>query len=188
MKQPLNEALKEYYSQELNERQVLELSTVSTFSFQSKLKWALTGGFSFLAIAIVLAIAINTTREPLILKIAKEVSYNHNKQIPSEIVSNDHTFISKFLDRLDFSIQKSKNLSERYVLVGGRYCSIQGHIAAQLKLQIEGTASSFTLFQFKAPDSFGLSDQVHTENVNGVEVKIWQEGPIGFALAKSLSE
>ena len=187
MKQPLNKALKEYYSGELNETQLQNLQQVSNSQSKVRLQWALSGGLGFVVAAVLLSFVFTMNKEPLSLRIAKEVSYNHNKQIPSEIVNGNYTLVSQSLDRLDFAIKESSRLGKQYALIGGRYCSIQGVIAAQLKLKTENSPIDLTLFQFKVPETFQLSNEIRTEYVNGVEVEIWQEGKIGFALAKTVA-
>ncbi|MFK7827117.1 MAG: hypothetical protein AB8G05_23440 [Oligoflexales bacterium] len=186
MKQPLNKALKEYYSGELSESQLQNLQETGNSRFKLRIQWALSGGLGFVFASMLFSFIFNINQEPLALRIAKEVSYSHNKQIPSEILNDDYTLVGKSLNRLDFAIKVSSRIGEKYALVGGRYCSIQGQIAAQLKLQPENNTADLTLFQFKVPDSFQLSEDIHTEQVDGVEVKIWKEGAIGFALAKTV--
>ena len=186
MKQPLNKALREYYSQEISEEQLHSLNQASIRNTKKHLQWAFSGGLGFVVAAVLLSFVFNTAHEPLSLRIAKEVSYNHSKQMPSEVISSDYAQVGSSLDRLGFLVKESKRLDQTYALIGGRYCSIQGHIAAQLKLQASNNSQDLTLFQFKVPKEFSLSSEIHTELVKGVEVKIWQESGIGFALARTL--
>ncbi len=64
-------------------------------------------------------------------------------------------------------------------LIGGRYCSIQGNTAAQLRMQSSEGAYS-TLFQTNATDLFSdipvMTDQNSIiEYKDGFEVQIWRE-------------
>ena len=186
MKQPLNKALKEYYSLELNETQLQNLQKLGNTHFKKRMQWALSGGVGFLVATVLLSFIYLGNNESLTLRIAKEVSYNHSKQMPSEILSDDYALVGSSLDRLDFAVKESSRIGQLYALVGGRYCSIQGHIAAQLKLQSKSDQNDLTLYQFKVPDNFELSQGTHTEYVGDVEVKIWKESNIGFALAKTI--
>ncbi|KXF83036.1 hypothetical protein [Enterovibrio coralii] len=118
-------------------------------------------------------------------RIATEIAYNHNSQMQMEVQSGAFTDIQHYLNRLDFSLIASEKLPESvWRLIGGRYCSIDGKLAAQLKVEHLESGDIYTLYQAKLPDMFsaeGVSDAI---DVDGVEVRLWQEGGLLFGLAK----
>ena len=134
----------------------------------------------FVAASLVLFTFIQFNSAPLDQKIIAEVVYNHNKDMPPEVLSEDYQEVNQALDKLDFKIIKSQRLASHYKLIGGRYCSIQGKIAAQLKLLDRKTQKRVTLYQFKP--SF---KPIRAEGQkDGTTVKIWHEGELSFAIAK----
>tara|TARA_R110002072_G_scaffold1989_2_gene16359 strand:+ start:77589 stop:78158 length:570 start_codon:yes stop_codon:yes gene_type:complete len=118
--------------------------------------------------------------------IPQEVAYNHLKQMPVEIKTNNISLVRTGLTKLDFNIIASHNMKlEGYELVGARYCSIQGRIAAQLRYQHKVTGKFSTLYQV-SKDSNNQSSIDKVEFIDGVEVKGWSEK--GLILLKATSE
>jgi hypothetical protein len=88
------------------------------------------------------------------------------------------------LSRLDFSIVPANStILETYRLMGGRYCSIQGVLAAQLRVQDVRSGKECTLYAVKAVGN--LRDVIATVNsMDGIRVEIWRQDNVLFALAK----
>ncbi|MBV1880811.1 MAG: hypothetical protein KUG82_04220 [Pseudomonadales bacterium] len=115
--------------------------------------------------------------------IVAEVAYNHNKRMNVELESTNLTAIGDYLDRLDFSLIQSRVMdSARFSLVGGRYCSIQGELAAQLKIKDNETGELLTFYQFKRPKDFHIETVIQKRSA-GALVKVWQEGDLLMSLA-----
>lgn len=134
------------------------------------------------------------TQQELIYAIASEVSYNHLKLKPLEVASNQLSNVTQYLKKLDFNpLGSSQVLGLSSALIGGRYCSIQGNIAAQLRMQDEKGAIS-TLFEsrFNAED-FGFLPKLEAQqapisvHVDGQQVKIWVEKGLVMALVSPIS-
>ena len=85
------------------------------------------------------------------------------------------------LNRLDFQLADANFLGgEEWNLLGARYCSIQGQLAAQFKLQKQGKPYTF----YQAPMPRGMKQISPTSHViDGVQVKIWQEKGLLMAVA-----
>jgi len=161
-------------------------------------------GFVWSLVASVLAVGIlittllplsntGSSQQELIYAIASEVSYNHLKFKPLEVTSTQLSDVTQYFKKLDFnplgSVQVTA-LSSR--LVGGRYCSIQGNIAAQLRMQDEKGAIS-TLFEsrFNAEDFDFLPKLEDQEapisvHVDGQRVKLWVEKGLVMALVSPI--
>lgn len=134
------------------------------------------------------------SQQERIYAIASEVSYNHLKLKPLEVASSQLTNVTQYFKKLDFNPLASSQvagLSSR--LIGGRYCSIQGNIAAQLRMQDENGAVS-TLFEsrFNAED-FGFLPKLEAQqdpvsvHVDGQQVDIWVEKGLVMALVSPIS-
>lgn len=115
-------------------------------------------------------------------RITKEVQYNHAKKMPSEVLTDDYLVINEALDRLNFEVKQSTILPGTIQLVGARYCSIQGKIAAQIQLENSINGKRYTLYQFRLSGQKVIPKESEI-NHKGVIVKIWKEGDLGFALA-----
>jgi anti-sigma factor RsiW len=118
-------------------------------------------------------------------RVLAEVAMNHRKQLDVEFVADQYLQLQQELDRLDFSIvPKGSALTRNYRLVGGRYCSIQGQLAAQLKVEDKMSGEWLTLYIAPLNDELqrlSSSDQTHS----GVYIRLWQEDERFFALAST---
>lgn len=144
-------------------------------------------------IAAVIGLFYSTQQTPIGEKIAHEVSKNHLKLKPLEVNSNKLQDLNEYFTMLDFKLVSSKILIDpNWVLLGGRYCTIQGNTAAQLRIKNLTTGKIETLYQ--APffanqyDNVPSIDKGQTpieEYSKGMQVKIWTEKGVLFALTNN---
>lgn len=116
--------------------------------------------------------------------IAKEIALNHNKQLDSDFVYDNISQLDQVMSKLDFSLVESDLLKQKgLTLAGGRYCSIQGHMAAQLRFY-DADQNRYTLYQVGMQKEFeNIRSGVLA--VDGASVEVWQEAGNLFGLAKS---
>ncbi len=121
--------------------------------------------------------------EALVRLIAGEVAHHHNKRLAVEFERNEYEKLSNEMSKLDFALVASERLDGSQLrLLGARYCSIQGQLAAQVKL-LDTRDRTFTLFQTRSFRRIAeLTDA--TLEVDGVEVEMWNEGGLFFAIAR----
>ncbi len=167
-----DELRKEFLSKELDNNQINMLQQIS----RKKTRKPMT--FGAIAVGLIVLFYMFNPLKPLNIKVASEVAYNHLKNSSVQIETTSFIKVGAFLDKLDFSVSDSNKLSE-YRLVGARYCSVQGKIAAQLKL-MNSDGQRFTLYQYKPKHL--LTDQ--TVEVDQTFLQIWSEGDIQFVLAR----
>lgn len=119
--------------------------------------------------------------------VAKEIAVNHNKHLAIEFPTGDYRELNRLMDKLDFSGVISKRLaSGEYRLLGGRYCSIQGQLALQLKLQ-DRAGNLYTLYQ--APLNKMLSGiQQGEQLIDGLRITLWREAGLLLGLASSQTQ
>lgn len=126
-------------------------------------------------------------------RIAEEVAGNHLKLKPLETSANNMQGIIDYFQQLDFLPVKPEFFnSGNYVLLGGRYCSIQGVTAAQLRIKNRQTGALHSLYETqydpKVFDNLPKLEQ-GTEPLSvyakGMKVKIWIEKDVLFALTDS---
>lgn len=125
-------------------------------------------------------------------RIGAEVAKNHIKLKPLEVQSSDLGVLRKYFTELDFTPIESaliKPLDK--TLLGGRYCSIQGVTAAQLRLKDNKTGQIQSLYEtIYTPDIFKNLPKLEegqapiTVYSGGLEVDIWVEKGILFALTR----
>lgn len=186
MASSLKKSLKNYYEDiTLSKNQLDELMELQ--SSQKKLKLSKLA-VSLLLVASLFFLVINKFpifHNSIKEKIIEEVVYNHNKQVEPEILTDSIVEIQTKLNRLDFNlVQPSKIASANWLLIGGRYCSIQGKIAAQLKIKNRKSNIVYTLYEWPLQKSWDRDTIIgSSEAINGVIVDIWWEQGLLFALA-----
>ena len=113
--------------------------------------------------------------------IAREIAMNHRKLLDVEFISETIPDLSQQMGKLDFSLIRPGRLSEALTIVGARYCSIQGAIAAQIQLT-DAAGHPYTLYQtrIRAPLT---SIQEETFEFEGLQLKLWHENGIFLGLA-----
>jgi len=114
--------------------------------------------------------------------VMQEITYNHFKNLSVEIITSDLSKIQDALPRLDFTIvQSSKFPHNEWQVVGGRYCSIQGQIAAQIKLKKIKTGQIYTFYQTRGRKEFN-SEPVQS-SIDGATVQVWNEKGLLMGIA-----
>lgn len=115
--------------------------------------------------------------------IAKEIAMNHNKQMAVEFSGERFLDLGRQMAQLDFQLRRpSQAPLSGLRLLGSRYCSIQGQIAAQVKLS-DDKGRIYTLYQTRLSDELLTlnSDALESE---GVEIKLWREGDTLYGFAQ----
>lgn len=117
----------------------------------------------------------------------QEAAMNHATRLQLDVEAETLPSLQKDLDKLPFYLILPKGgLYERLTLIGGRYCTISGNLAAHLKFTDPGTNEQYSLFV--TPLARNLKSMVsEPEQISGVEVKLWQENDVVYALAKTQS-
>lgn len=140
-------------------------------------------------------------RERLYENVATEIAWNHSKQMPAEFVGNDLTEIAGSFDRLEFPLHQAANeLPAHSQLLGARYCTVQGQLAAQLQL-LDAAGIVQTLYVAPAHSELAkitgsrASRFVELPAINPsgqksastVQVRIWRSGDLIYGLAQTQS-
>jgi len=125
-------------------------------------------------------------------RIAMEVAKNHIKLKPLEVETSTIKGIRDYFKKLDFVPVSSTLVSQSGLeLIGGRYCSLQGITAAQLRVRKPGESDVQTLYQTEYTEDVFKNMPVMEEGedpveifVKGIKVKIWVEKGLLFALTE----
>jgi hypothetical protein len=201
MKTPLNEALRAHAeSQQLNETQLQELHDLQQQYQPADNPRIHRGWFVATAASLLIVLVAGLVQlypvnmqQDLIAEIAAEVVGNHLHMKPLEIEGGEIASIRSYFSRLDFEPVQSRYLVESgLVLLGGRYCSLQGVTAAQLRFKNLGSDNLHTLYQvgydptiFKSLPNTDEGEQPISVFSNGVKVTIWTEKGLLLALTEA---
>ena len=130
----------------------------------------------------------------LVAELAEEVVQNHLHRKPLEVNTNQLGGILAYFTRLDFSPIGShylENSGSDLSLIGGRYCSLQGVTAAQLRFTSIGKNEISTLYQvgydpktFKQLPDYDQGETPVTTYSNGIKVTLWVEKGVLFGLTE----
>ena len=139
--------------------------------------------------AIALSLWVNNTPD-YSYQIAQEAAKNHLTLKPLEVQTQSMDGIRGYFTQLDFSPVQSSVLNQRFLLsdqhlLGGRYCSIKGVTAAQLRyndvlVNKKPGNQLVTLYQVPYdPEIYGDipsdKDAPTVVNVKGLSVSLWVE-------------
>jgi len=183
----LDETIGKYYRNKSLSPEKVDLILSRTRAYQKK---SLGRYYKFAAMAAVLLIGLigfhqNLNRSNLTERVLAEVAMNHLKQLNVEVASDRYEVIEKELDRLDFSISPVKSyLPEKHTLIGGRYCSIHGGLAAQLKVRDTITGEIVTVYVTKLTEALEDLTPLDTD-FDGVRIRFRKENGRFLAIAGS---
>lgn len=130
----------------------------------------------------------------LLRSIASEAVNNHLKRRPLEIESQNLVTVMAYFTELDFNLLQTSDLNNKAgsQLLGGRYCSINGIIAAQFRV-LNSDGSISTLYQGILPESQlkRVPDTVNGETPSvyyskGIEAEIWRYQGVVFVKVTDL--
>lgn len=155
------------------------------------LSWLQGHRYPVAAALVIITIAITTPflgGGNILNQVVDEVAYNHNKQMTMEIETANLDEITSYLSKLGFALIGSHELSTiEWEILGGRYCSIQGKLAAQLKVRNREDNRTYTFYQALMPQQMANIGQVENY-VDGVKVVLWQEQGLLLGLAGNPAE
>jgi hypothetical protein len=109
-------------------------------------------------------------------RIADEMSYNHNKRSPVDFASSDIGELRLLMDRLDFTLIGPERLvTHEWRLIGARYCSVRGRVAAQLRYENQRDGLSYTLYETVLPEGLAGEEVETSVFKRGNRVTLWKE-------------
>jgi hypothetical protein len=183
------EILKKYYeSKSMPDERIEYLLSESG----GRAKTSFVEYFAYAAIAVVLVffsvIIYNSVQNrDLTGRVVAEIAMNHNKRLSVDVVTSDYGTLGEKMDKLDFPIRvPDQSFLDNYELIGGRYCSILGYFAAQLKVRSRKDGRILTLYVTKLnPELAKLyPDNYHHDNT---EIRLWETDGILYGLASDFN-
>lgn len=190
MNKPVKDAMKQHYDQfALSGIQMKNLEQMQQAAVAKKQKPRFFMAFSAVAAvaAVFLLIGIGVWQElesTVRDQVANEVAYNHHKQLDMEITTSSLTEVKSYLAKLDFAMVDSNQLpGQQWELIGGRYCTIQNKLAAQLRVKHRPSNRLYTWYQIPDTKVFSELSSDYETYSQGVKIKFWKEKGIVHGLA-----
>ncbi len=189
MRQAIDEQVRAFYlDQELPEERLTQLlERTGELRRVRRRRWLSLAAAAALAVACGLWLFHWTAAEGLADRVVAEVAMNHRKDLAVEVPVADYKQLRPALDKLPFDV--APPASERasgYQLVGGRYCSIQAQLAAQLRIRHSQTGRVATLYVTElSPQLASLPGQRLTDDE--VTVELWTQDGLLYAMAHAES-
>lgn len=201
MKQSLKQQVNQYFRQvELSGPQLTELESLINTQTEKESqrrgsyghKLVVFGMFFVVVVALFMMSQFPwDASKDMPQRIAEEVVKNHLKLKPLEVKAGTINAIRGYFSKLEFMPVESSMVSGNGMqLIGGRYCSLQGITAAQLRMKQGQNLQTLYQTQY-LPDVFGQLPQLEKGEsplvvyARGIKVKIWVEKGLLFALTES---
>ena len=128
----------------------------------------------------------NQLKEDFASTVVREVAKNHKKKTLPTFETQDYSKIDSMLTDLKFSVVPGEPFQNEFELIGCRYCSIQSHLSAQIKLKNE-LGKICTLYVVPASPTFRKSIRGQVRIEKETAVKLWWDDNRLFALAQPLA-
>jgi len=195
----IDRSVKTYYEQnQLSEEQLQKLAAMQDKATTAQQKvstaqqhvppkqWLRRSALAVASImvAVLLFIVSGQNDVGIAERVAQEVAMNHNKALAVEYQTDSYDVLSQRMNKLDFKLRApTAAFNEGLALIGGRYCSIQGELAAQIKM-VDETGRVYTLYQTRSNEMLQVinADRIQSAQVN---IRLWHEQGLLFALAET---
>lgn len=146
-------------------------------------------GFAVAASLLVMSIAVLTHQNILTSQrtdtVLREAALNHASKLKMDAEAQSLSELQVALAELPFTIKLPESpLFEKLAVVGGRYCTISGNLAAHLKLADPKTLQQYSLFLTPTADNLQSMKSPEVE-ISGVGVKLWHEDDVVYAFAQT---
>lgn len=116
----------------------------------------------------------------------REAAMNHSTRLDVEFTSNEIASLNQQMTLLPFTISLPDSIKSTFTVVGTRYCTINGKLAAHIKLLEPSSNTTVSLFMTNNDEDLEQLDNKQ-RTLDGLDVKLWRERGLFFAMAKASS-
>jgi len=116
------------------------------------------------------------------MRTLNEAAMNHSTRLQLEFESAEIGKINEFMTQLPFEVALPSQFGEQLALLGARYCTINGELAAHVKFIDTATDKQVSLFMTRNGEGLKAMDETR-ERVDGVNVKLWNESGLFYVMA-----
>ncbi|MBI3777251.1 MAG: hypothetical protein HY273_17195 [Gammaproteobacteria bacterium] len=190
--QRLNEHVKSHYTREtVRPEKLAQLLAQADMPDENmagrvalRKSWMIAAVAALVAVVVPLTLWQLTSNDDWNVRAAREIALNHKKQLAVEFPDTDYASLRTQMSKLDFVLTAPSRLPiEGLRVVGARYCSIQGHLAAQVRLQ-DRDGRSYTLYE-RTSHGMPPLEAAQQHMIDGVQIQEWQEAGLFFGFAAS---
>jgi len=111
-----------------------------------------------------------------------EAAMNHSTRLQLEFEGSTISEIDQHMSQLPFKVQLPTDFNKQYSVLGARYCTINGELAAHVKFIDRETDKQISLFMASSVDNLQEINAT-SEQVDGVNVSLWNESGLFYAMA-----
>jgi hypothetical protein len=180
-----DETIKRYYSSMSLPAEKVETILANSVRARKSLfsRYYKFAGVAALLIIGFIGLHLQLHKATMTERLLAEIAMNHQKRLNVEVSTDQYEVVQEKLNRLDFSILPVKSeLIVNYTLLGGRYCSIHGGLAVQLKVREKASGDFMTLYVTKLTDKLEDITPLDAE-FDGVRIRLWKEDHRLLAIA-----
>ena len=182
----IEEKLKEYYSSKSLSDEKADLLLEGKKQAKQPLRFYGMIAASIIFAVIMINVFSNYSERSLEMSVVKEIAMNHNKRLAVEYNSSNLNDLGEKLTKLDFKLTDAgPEISGKYKILGGRYCSIQGNLAAQLKIQDKESKKIETLYISELNPELDRIKPTNTD-FDGVNIRIWKDNGLIYGKASDI--
>ncbi len=125
----------------------------------------------------------SSTESERMQRTVREVAMNHTTRLKPEYYGETLAKLDNSMQQLPFTLELPKSIGKTHELIGSRYCSLGGVLAAHVRLKSRDTGKPMSLFvTSNAAELEDIRSQQTT--TEGVDVEFWREGGLFYAMAK----
>jgi peptide methionine sulfoxide reductase MsrA len=151
--------------------------------------WSM-GGFTWVAAAVLLlsiSVGIHEygTHSERTYRTLNEAAMNHSTRLQLEFEASTIVEIDRHMLQLPFKVQLPTAFNKQYRVLGARYCTINGELAAHVKFIDRDTDEQVSLFMTRSVDDLQKINAT-SEQVDGVKVSLWNESGLFYAMASRI--
>ncbi len=181
---PIDRKLAEFYQQRTLNSARLESILAESRRQRQRHKLPMYAAAAALAMMLVTVLHQHALSNQQVDYALREAALNHLNKLKLDATASSVSALQSELPELPFDmVLPEGQLYEELALIGGRYCTIGGNLAAHLKFSHPQSGELFSLFM--TPKA-GTTKSLHSEaeQVEGVEVRLWQENNVVYAMAR----
>lgn len=178
----------DYYQSKSMSSDLLHTMLDEAHSFQRSRFISFTLAASLLLLSMVVLTHQNIVASQRTDIVMREVALNHSSKLKMDAESGSLKELQGQLNELPFEIKMpDSGFFAKLAVLGGRYCTLNGSLAAHLKLADPETSKEYSLFLTPSTEDL-LSVKSDQTVLSGVDVKLWHENDVVYAVAKYANE
>ena len=184
---PEQELIDYYQSQQIsNDRLHAILDDTQSVRRNRMVSYALVASVLLMSMAALVHMNILTTQRTDV--VLCEAALNHSSKLQMDAEGQSLVELQNQLQELTFDIKlPASEQFQQLAVIGGRYCTISGNLAAHIKLSNPETSEQYSLFLTPAAENLKMLESPEVE-VFGVDVRLWQENNVVYAFAAETGE